>query len=341
MGPWVKSLIPCMIESILYCRLKKWDAKIGITIKVYIPLPNIYKLIFMITTRKATIGFHLLAAITVLIWGTTFVSTKVLINNGLSPTDILFYRFLIAYIGIWFISPRILFANNWKDEGVFVLLGLTGGSIYFIAENTALSFTLASNVALIICTTPILSAIVSYFFYKKEPFRPRFIFGSIIALFGVALIVFNGSFILQLNPLGDILTLIAALMWAFYCLFLKQMNAKYSTLFITRKVFFYGLITLLPFFFIYPLNVDVKLLSQPIILSNLLFLGVLASMLCYISWTIVVNKLGIICAANYIYVIPLVTLITSAIVIDEQITLIASIGALLVLMGVYFAENKN
>lgn len=295
----------------------------------------------MNTTSKATIGFHLLAAITVIIWGTTFVSTKVLINHGLSPTDILFYRFLIAYIGIWFISPRTLFAKNWKDEGVFVLLGLTGGSFYFIAENTALSFTLASNVALIICTTPILSALVSYFFYKKEPFKPRFIFGSIVALFGVALIVFNGSFILQLNPLGDILTLIAALMWAFYCLFLKQMNAKYSTLFLTRKVFFYGLLTLLPFFFIYPLNTDCSMLIQPVVLGNLLFLGVLASMICYIAWTIVVNKLGIICAANYIYVIPLVTLITSAIVINEKITLIASIGAILVLGGVYFAEKKQ
>ena len=193
----------------------------------------------MTTTNKTTIGFHLLAAFTVIIWGITFVSTKVLINVGLSPIDILFYRFLIAYICIWFISPRTLFAKNWKDEFVFILLGLTGGSLYFIAENTALSYTLASNVALIISTTPILSGVVAHLFYKKERLKPNFIWGSIIALLGVAFIVFNGSFILQLNPLGDILTLIAALMWAFYCLFLKQMNAKYSSLFLTRKVFFY------------------------------------------------------------------------------------------------------
>ena len=99
----------------------------------------------MITTSKSTIGFHLLAAITILIWGTTFVSTKILINNGLSPTDIMFYRFIIAYICIWFIAPKRLFANHWKDEAIFILLGLTGGSLYFVAENTALSFTLASS----------------------------------------------------------------------------------------------------------------------------------------------------------------------------------------------------
>ena len=103
----------------------------------------------MNTTTKPSVWFHLMAAVTVAIWGTTFVSTKVLIGYGLSATDILFYRFIMAYICIWFFSPRILWAKSWRDEGVFVLLGLTGGSLYFIAENTALGMTLASNVSLI------------------------------------------------------------------------------------------------------------------------------------------------------------------------------------------------
>lgn len=295
----------------------------------------------MITTSKFKIGFHLLAIMTVAIWGVTFVSTKLLINNGLSPTDILFYRFIIAYICIWFFSPKRLFASSLKDEGCFVLLGLTGGSIYFIAENTALSFTLASNVALIICTAPILAAIITYFFYKKESFSKRFIIGSVIALLGVGLVVFNGSYILQLNPIGDLLTLIAALMWAFYCLILKKMNAKYNALFITRKVFIYGILTLIPFFIIYPLEYNLAILMQPIVIYNLLFLGVFASMICYIAWTVVVNKLGIVYSANYIYLIPLVTLITSYIVIDEHITFVAIIGTILILCGVYLAEGRK
>ena len=116
----------------------------------------------MNTTTKPSVWFHLMAAVTVAIWGTTFVSTKVLIGYGLSATDILFYRFIMAYICIWFFSPRILWAKSWRDEGVFVLLGLTGGSLYFIAENTALGMTLASNVSLIICTAPILAAFLSF-----------------------------------------------------------------------------------------------------------------------------------------------------------------------------------
>lgn len=152
--------------------------------------------------------------------------------------------FLLAYICIWFFSPRVLRAKSWQDELRFVGLGLCGGSLYFVAENTALGMTLASNVSLIICTTPVLTALLAPFFYKGDKLKARLVGGSLIALIGVGLVVFNGSFILQLSPVGDILTLAAALMWAFYCLLLRRMNTHYPTLFITRKVFFYGLLTL-------------------------------------------------------------------------------------------------
>ena len=58
--------------------------------------------------------YHLIAILTVAIWGLTFISTKVLINHGLTPQEIFFYRFLIAYLGIWVISPKRLFTNTGK-----------------------------------------------------------------------------------------------------------------------------------------------------------------------------------------------------------------------------------
>ena len=62
------------------------------------------------------IKWHLIAILTVAIWGTTFISTKLLIRSGLTPQEIFFLRFLMAYIGILFISPRKLWADNWRDE---------------------------------------------------------------------------------------------------------------------------------------------------------------------------------------------------------------------------------
>lgn len=282
---------------------------------------------------------HLMALTTSIIWGTTFVSTKVLIQQGISPESILFYRFIIAYTAIWFICPRKLFSNSIKDELLFLAAGLCGGSLYFVAENRALGMTLASNVSLIVCTTTIFTGILSHLLIKGERMRKQLVYGAIFALTGVGLVVFNGHFILKLNSSGDILTLFVALMWAFYCILLKKLDSNYTTTFITRKIFFYGIITLLPVFSVAPLTTDLKLLTQPEIFGNILFLGLVASLLCYIMWNKAVKQLGTIRTSNYIYIIPLVTLITSAIAIDEPITSFALIGALLIIGGVYISEQ--
>ena len=268
--------------------------------------------------------YHSIAILTVIIWGTTFVSTKILINTGLSPVEILLYRFVLAYFCILTIAHRRLWANCVKDEFLLFLSGLCGGSLYFIAENTALGITLASNVSLLICT---------------ESLRKGLLYGSLVALFGVGLVVFNGSVLLKVNPLGDFLTLVAATMWAFYCLILKRLSRSYPTLFITRKVFFYGILSLFFYFAIYPLNIKLELLKLPIVYLNILFLGVIASMLCYIMWNTAVRALGASKTANYIYIVPLVTLITSAIFLSETITIASGIGALAIISGVYIAER--
>ncbi|MDU1890256.1 MAG: DMT family transporter [Dysgonomonas sp.] len=283
--------------------------------------------------------YHLLAVFTIAVWGTTFVSTKVLIGYGLSPVEILLYRFVLAYIGIWFVCPKVLFAKSIKDELLCLAIGLCAGSLYFIFENTALKITLASNVALIICTSPIFTALLSVIIYRKEKLRSKVVFGSLIALIGVALVVFNGSFILQINPLGDILTILAALSWAFYGIILRHLNKSYSTLFLTRKVFFYGIVTMLPFFCLDSATFTPSLIKVPVIAANLVFLGIVASLLCYITWNSSVKELGVVQTSNYIYFIPLVTLFTSAMVLDEYITMIALLGSVLILFGVYVAEK--
>ncbi|WP_085537443.1 DMT family transporter [Massilibacteroides vaginae] len=285
-------------------------------------------------------GAHLMAIATVVIWGTTFVSTKVLINNGLTPIEILIYRFTIAYACIWFISPKKLWADTPKDELLLVIAGLTGGSLYFLAENTALEISMASNVGLIISTTPIITALVQYLMDRKKRPGKKLIVGSLIALLGVTLVVFNGSFVLQLSPLGDILTLVAVLMWAFYCIVFQKLGNRYPTVFITRKVFFYGVITILPALFFRPITIKTETFFHPIVILNLLFLGIIASMLCYIMWNLAVKRIGTVHTANYLYITPLVTLFTAAIVINEPITWIAIVGCILILTGVYITEKK-
>ena len=283
--------------------------------------------------------FHLITALVVIIWGTTFVSTKVLIQHGLGPIEIMFYRFVLAYFCLLMVSHKRLWADNWKDEFMLILSGLTGGTFYFVAENTALGITQASNVALLVCTTPIFTALLVHWIFK-EPLRRNMIIGSIIALIGVGLVVFSGSVLLQINPLGDFLSIMAALMWAVYCLILKPLGKKYSTAFITRKVFLYSVISLLVYFLFDPLQVKIEVLFHPVVTLNLLFLGIVASMLCFIAWNAAVKVLGPSRTANYIYVQPFSTLVLSSIILSEIITLASMIGALCIIGGVYLAEKE-
>ncbi len=285
-----------------------------------------------------TFWYHGMALFTVIVWGTTFVSTKVLLEQGLTPAEILLYRFLLAYACIWFFTGKRLLAKSWRDEGLMVGAGICGGSLYFIAENTALKITLASNVSLILCTAPILTAFVLYFF-RKSKLTSRLITGSLIALTGVALVVFNGSFILQISPVGDMLTILAALAWAFYGLILKLLDTRYPVLFITRKVFFYGMLTLLPVFLFEPIATVPATFLRPTVGLNLLFLGLVASFLCYFLWNTAMKELGAVKTSNYIYFMPLITLVTSAIVLHERITPVALIGSVLIIGGVYIAER--
>lgn len=291
-----------------------------------------------LSLRNKETWFHLIAVLTVCIWGSTFIATKTLINQGLTPVEIFTYRFSLAYLCLLAFCHQKLMANNWRDEGLFLLAGLTGGSLYFISENSALEITMASNVSLIVCTTPVLTVLLSSFFFK-EKLRKGFIAGSLVALSGVTLVVFNGSVFLKLNPLGDCLTLLAALSWAFYSLILRQMGNKYSTLFITRKVFFYGLITMILYLPFAPSSFHLERLCYPLVYGNLLFLGIVASMLCYLSWNACVRIIGASRASNYLYINPLVAVWASYLFLSEPITPTALLGAGLIIGGVYIVEK--
>lgn len=283
--------------------------------------------------------WHLLAVGVVAVWGTTFVNTKILYNSGLTPSEIFFLRFLIAYVAIWFISPRKLFTNSWRDEGTMLLLGITGGSLFFVAENSAVALTYVNNVSFITSTSPLVTVILGIVFVKSIKATWTLIVGSLIALVGVGLVIFNGSFILHLNPWGDLLALLTAVCWAVYTLLMKSVSERYSAVFITRKLFFYGLLTVLPMFLINPWTVSLATLLTPKVAFNLLLLGLVASFLCFALWTVVIERLGVMTASNYQYLNPITTVVASAIWLSEPMTAIAYIGSALILIGV-IVSNK-
>jgi drug/metabolite transporter (DMT)-like permease len=291
--------------------------------------------------KRSKIWFHAIAIVTSIVWGTTFVSSKVLINNGLTPAEILLMRFVLAYVCILPMAMRRLFAKTWKDELLLVLLGMAGGSVYFLAENTALIYTQASNVSILISITPLLTAVVTSIFYKSEPLKRNLLIGAGVALVGVACVVLNGEFVLKLSPVGDILTIAAASIWVTYGLILKKLQQhEYTSAFITRKVFFYGGITILPVIAAEGGGIHFAALANPIVVGNVVYLGIMASFLGYLAWNYAIDKIGVVSVTNYLYLNPLATFVTAAIVLSEQITWVAIVGGLMILSGVYLTQRK-
>lgn len=282
--------------------------------------------------------YHLAALLIVLAWGVSFVSTKVLLDNGLRPAEIYIYRFLLAYLLVLCVCHKRLFSNSLRDELLFATCGLCGGSVYFIAENTALEYTLVSNVSLITAISPLLTTFLIGMIYKSERPSKGIYIGSIVALMGVACVIFNSSFVVKMNPIGDLLSFAAALSWAVYSLVLRKLNALYSIMFISRKTFFYGVLTALPYMLTEPQITSPTVLLQADVWPHMLFLGVFASMIAYVIWAQSVKHLGAITASNYIYLQPIVTLIASVIILSETITIVGYLGCALILGGLWLGD---
>lgn len=284
---------------------------------------------------------HFFAALTIVIWATTFVSTKILLVS-FAPIEILVFRFLIGLAALFAIYPKFLKFQGLKTEVLLTGAGLCGICLYYLLENIALTYTSASNVGIIVAAAPFFTAIFSKMFLdKKEKLGFTFVIGFILAMAGIITISFKNNNSIQINPFGDLLALGAAVVWALYSVLSKKITAlELNTFQATRRTFLYGLIFMIPFSFIFKYKPDYTLIINKNNIFNLLYLGLGASALCFVTWNIAVKKLGAVKTGVYIYMVPVITIIASAIVLKEKITPALVAGALLTLTGLIVSELK-
>lgn len=283
--------------------------------------------------------WHLAALFTMTVWGASFVCTKVLLDNGLSAVEIYIYRGFLAYLLIMIVCHKRLFANTWRDEAMLALCGILGGTVYFIAENTAINYTLVGNVSLITSMSPLITALLLGIFYKNQRPGLEVYLGSVLAIMGVGCIIFQNGIKLELSAVGDLLALSASFSWALYSLILARLNISYDAIFITRKTFFYGVLAGLPFLPFEPELGGLTAIIKPEVLANLLFLGIVASMLCFFLWSRVLKELGTVTASNYNYLQPVSTLVIAYIVLNEAISLTGYFGCALILLGLVVSDK--
>ena len=284
---------------------------------------------------------HGAALLTILIWGTTFISTKVLLTS-FQPVEILFLRFVLGFLALCLIYPRRLRLGERRQELWFAAAGLCGVTLYYLLENIALTYTLASNVGVLVSVSPVFTALFSHFLLRREKLRPAFFAGLAVALAGVVLLSYNGSAVLKLDPRGDVLALLAAAIWSAYSLITRHISSfGYPVVQTTRRIFAYGLVFMLPALLIFGFRPSLEAVLEPVNLLNLVYLGLGACALCFVTWNFAVGKLGAVKTSTYIYLVPVVTLVTSALVLGEPVTPLSAVGAALTVAGLALSEHKK
>ena len=285
---------------------------------------------------STTLKGHLQALVTIAIWSSTFIISKLLLGQ-MTPLQILFSRFLIAIVFLSIIHPKFKKPVSIQEELLFLVIGAALAG-YFVFENSALQRTYSSNVSLIVATIPFLTGIMSMVFYKTRFFNLKSIVGLIAAYLGVLVIIINGSRFEGVEPVGDLLALGAALMFAVYSILMQKTSSGYTLIQLTRKVFIYGFIVL---------ALTLLISGQPIVpaglsgqgIASVFYLGIVASSLAFILWNHAIKAIGPVKTNQYIYLIPVMTTAVSAIVLKEQITWMTLAGAVLILFGLYLSEH--
>ena len=290
--------------------------------------------------NRRTAG-HLAALFTIIIWGTTFISTKVLLTD-FKPVEILFFRFVMGFVALLLACPYRMKGVGRRQELTFVLAGLCGICLYYLLENIALTYTMASNVGVIISVAPFFTAILSRLFLKSEgKLRANFFIGFVVAMAGVALISFNGSK-LELNPMGDLLAVLAAFVWACYSILTRKISSfGYPVILTTRRTFFYGILFMAPALFLFDFEVRLERFADMTYLLNILYLGLGASALCFATWNLAVKVLGAVRTSVYIYMVPVITVVTSVLVLKEPVTWVSVMGTVLAVAGLFLSEYNG
>ena len=288
---------------------------------------------------NARLRGHLSALFCILVWGSTFIVTKVLLRS-FTAVEIIVLRFSIGALTLLLLRPRRLVLQQRRHEALFALAGLMGVTLYFLLENTALSMTMAANVGIIIASVPLFTGLLSAALSRgRERLSGRFLAGFCLAIAGIAIVTLNGQ-ALQMNPAGDLLTVGAALSWACYTLLLRRiLSFGYDSILCTRRIFCWGLVFMLPVLPLLGFSPEPRVLVQPQMVVSFAYLGVCACALCYFLWNAAIAQLGPVSTNIYLYLSPVVTLVFSALFLRELITPQALAGCGLILAGLILSGH--
>ena len=284
--------------------------------------------------RGKTLTGVLLALFAVIVWGATFTLSKQILRS-VPPMLLLLARFVVGYVALWALHPHPLPWQGWRTESRLALMGLLGVTLYFCGENLALVHGSAGMVSVVVCISPVLTALLPRLYGRGRPLGRSYWVGFLLAIGGVTLTVSGGDLsTLRGAWLGAALAAAGALSWALYTLVSQTLNTTLHRLAITRRTFFWGLITMLPLCLCESAPWSWTALTAWPTLWRILALGTIAGAACYAAWGQATATLGSVRTSLLLYLNPIVGVLTAALVLGEPLGAPMLLGVLLTLLGV-------
>ena len=287
---------------------------------------------------------YLFLFLAIFFWAGNFIVGKVASIYQIPPFSLNFYRWFFAWLILApFTLKEILSKKQYIFENFkfFIFLGITSVTIFNSIVYYSLNFTQVISGVLMISTIPVMIIFISSIL-KIEKTNIFQIFGVILSFLGVIVIVtkFNLEILMNLNfNKGDLTMVVAMLSWATYSALLKKKKHDLSQLTLLQVIITFGLIFLVPIYFIeMSLGYTIKI-NTPFLLTLtyvVLFPG-LTSFICWIKGIALIgpNRAGI-----FLHLMPIFSAIMAMLIFDEKFMFYHFLGALFILSGIILSNKK-
>lgn len=286
---------------------------------------------------------HLLLVLATILWGGNFVIGRA-VTGEIPPFTLALLRWCLAFLVFFPIAFKYA-KRDWpqikQHWPIVIVLAFTGVASFNTLVYIGVYFTTSINASLMNSLTPIFLYILSFVFLKIKVSRNQII-GTAISLIGVLFILTKGSFENLINftfNIGDLIVIVAILCWSIYSLLVKQYSDRlpgFSTFLVSIGI---GAIMLIPFSAYEIVTLESPIIWSGKIIGAILFLGIFASIVAFLSWNKGVVAIGANRAGIFLNLIPVFATIFATIFIGEQLYLAQIIGGLAVIGGVILTNR--
>lgn len=283
---------------------------------------------------------HLAIVITMAAWGTSFISTKIAVQE-IPPFTLAFIRFFITSILLLMIirkaEPQTTMTT--RNAAKIAVAGFIGICVYFCFENIGIQLTTATNASLIISITPLLSIALNMIVFKARLSLLEWS-GVIVGIIGAYLTVTaNGSIDFSSdNFRGNVYMIGAIIAWAVYTILSKQLQSLYSGLYMVTWQTVFATVSLIPFALWEYREWQTFSLTA---FAHILYLATICSGVGYFLYTYALKKLDVVLTTLYLNLIPVIGVISGYLVLDETILPIQLVGGVVIIVAICIANIGN